>query len=223
MDRLIALSVLLVITLIGFLRLRSDYLTSRDELTRSQEYRDRFVKFAVALLEGQFNPGDHTWLLAGAQKMQQSVSLRIKYAYQPRYASYMVTNYELVPNTLLKIGQRGRLDSEIEQDIRTCDGVFTMLLGSLNNEVQSVKARYRSPMRWFPSGFAFILQTPARLLADFDLVSNRLIQRLFSTLLFRLLNGTLALITLFANLATVIAGWPQVRAFLHGILPGIVP
>src|SRR3954452_10291393 len=161
-NRLWALPLVIIACLFGVVSILLSRRSLRARAMRATQFTSNFRQFANALYhEGTFNPGLYEWLLKKSGTMQNEMgTLGEMSYYRPPFASYMITNYAVIFNT---IPERGRGTAH-EHMVATCDECLVRYAGFLEEMAAEVNRRLLNPFLWLREGARVILSFPFALL-----------------------------------------------------------
>jgi hypothetical protein len=209
LDRLIALLVLLTLAAFGFTAIWLRYRSQVADYDFVSDYLNRFVQFSA--MDNPSGRGEsYVWLLEHAVRAQCGLNTLSSISFRPAFQSYVVTNYQLLTNTLPRIARRDATTDEVNM----CADQLIMLRGTHFETLELTRRELRNPIRWLINGTRFVLQLPVLLLIQTDIVSGRAAERLFSSLFFRISSAVVWLISILSCVVTITTGWTQFKAII---------
>jgi len=76
----------------------------------------------------------------------------------------------------------------------------------------------KNPLIWFREGFREILSVPIFILSWFGIISNRTLNSIKNSLIYKVISGFIALVTLISGIVTIVVGYDQTIEFINRIL-----
>jgi len=71
---------------------------------------------------------------------------------------------------------------------------------------------------WFREGFREILSVPIFILSWFGIISNRTVNSIKDSLIYKVISGLIALVTLISGVVTIVVGYDQTLEFVKRLI-----
>lgn len=209
---------ILTIFIIGFVQVYLRHSRVVKKIDFAEEYRNKFVQFANKYFKkydryshsGDFDGELYVWLTKNVIKIQNHVGLFGVMSYKPAFQNYMINSYEIISNTILKF-REGQVENF---DVGAVDDCLLRYIGYLENYSKDTLKNLRNPIVWFREGFREILSIPIFILSSFGILSNRTVNSIKDSLIYKVIAGLIALVTLVSGLVTIIVGYDQAIEFV---------
>jgi hypothetical protein len=218
----IIISGILVIFIIGFVQVYNRHNRVVKKIDFAGEYRNKFVEFANKYFKthdrwsrsGDLDGEQYVWLTMNVSKIQNYLGTFGIMDYIAPFQTYKVSNYQIVINTLPKFR-----DGSIQDfDVNSVDDSLLRYIGHLEEYQKETQRNLRNPIIWFREGFRGILSIPIFILSWFGIISNRTLNSIKDSLIYKVISGLIALVTLVSGIVTIIVGYAQTLKFINRIL-----
>ncbi|MDN3204320.1 hypothetical protein [Algoriphagus sediminis] len=218
----IIISGILVIFIIGFVQVYNRHNRFVKKIDFAGEYRNKFVEFANKYFKnydrwsrsGNFDGEQYVWLTMNVSRIQNYLGTFGIMDYIAPFQTYKVSNYQIVINTLPKFR-----DGSIQDfDVTSVDDCMLRYIGHLEEYQKDTQRNLRNPIIWFREGFREILSIPIFILSWFGIISNRTLNSIKDSLIYKVISGLIALVTLVSGIVTIIVGYEQTLKFINKIV-----
>jgi len=218
----IIISGILVIFIIGFVQVYNRHNRVVKKIDFAGEYRNKFVEFANKYFKnydrwsrsGNFDGEQYVWLTMNVSRIQNYLGTFGIMDYIAPFQTYKVSNYQIVINTLPKFR-----DGSIQDfDVNSVDDSLLRYIGYLEEYQKETQRNLRNPVIWFREGFREILSIPIFILSWFGIISNRTLNSIKDSLIYKVISGLIALVTLVSGIVTIIVGYDQTLKFINKML-----
>lgn len=218
---IIILSILTVF-IIGFVQVYNRHNRVVKKIDFAGEYRNKFVKFSNKYFEnydrwsrsGNFDGEQYVWLTMNVCRIQNYVGTFGIMDYIAPFQTYKVSNYQIIINTIPKF----RDGSIKDFDVNSVDDSLLRYIGYLDEYQKDTQRNLKNPIIWFREGFREILSIPIFILSWFGIISNRTLNSIKDSLIYKVISGLIALVTLISSIVTIIVGYDQTLKFINTIL-----
>lgn len=218
---LIILSILTVF-IIGFVQVYNCHSRAVNKIDFAGEYRNKFVEFTNKYFQtydrwssaGDFDGELYVWLTMNVSKIQNYVGSFGVMSYKPAFQNYMINNYQIIINTIPKF-REGQVENF---DVGAVDDCLLRYIGYLEEYSKDAQKNLRNPFVWFREGFREILSVPIFILSWFGIISNRTVNSIKDSLIYKIISGLIALVTLVSGVVTIIVGYGQAIEFVNKYL-----
>lgn len=218
---IIILSILTVF-IIGFVQVYNRHNRVVKKIDFVGEYRNKFVKFSNKYFEnydrwsrsGNFDGEQYVWLTMNVSRIQNYVGTFGIMDYIAPFQTYKVSNYQIIINTIPKF----RDGSIKDFDVNSVDDSLLRYIGYLDEYQKDTQRNLKNPIIWFREGFREILSIPIFILSWFGIISNRTLNSIKDSLIYKVISGLIALVTLISSIVTIIVGYDQTLKFINTIL-----
>ena len=130
------------------------------------------------------------------------------------FQTYRVSNYQIVINTIPKF----RDGTVKDFDVNSVDDCLLRYIGYLEEYSQDTQKNLRNPIVWFREGFREVLSIPIFILNWFGIISNRTVNSIKDSLIYKVIAGLIALVTLVSGLVTIVVGYDQTLEFINRLI-----
>ena len=218
---LIILSILTVF-IIGFVQVYNRHLKVVKKIEFSGEYRNKFIEFSDKYFQtydrysrsGDFDGKLYVWLTMNVSKIQNYVGSFGIMSYKPAFQNYMINNYQIIINTIPKFRE-----GQVEKfDVGGVDDCLLRYIGYLKEYSKDTLKNLRNPIIWFREGFRALLSVPIFILGWFGIISNRTVNSIKDSLIYKVISGLIALVTLVSSIVTIVVGYHQTVEFVKRLL-----
>lgn len=213
---------ILTVFIIGFVQVYNRHSRVVKKIDFSGEYRNKFVEFANKYFQtydrysrsGDFDGELYVWLTMNVSKIQNYVGSFGVMSYKPAFQNYMINNYQIIINTIPKF-REGQVENF---DVGAVDDCLLRYIGYLEEYRKDTLKNLRNPIVWFREGFREILSVPIFILSWFGIISNRTVNSIKDSLIYKVIAGLIALVTLVSGLVTIVVGYDQTLEFINRLL-----
>lgn len=218
---LIISGILSVLT-IGFVQVYNRNSRVVKKIDFASEYRNKFVDFSNRYFKtydrwsrsGDFDDKLYVWLTMNVSKIQDYVGSFGEMTYKPAFQNYMINDYQIIINTIPKF-REGQIESF---DVGAVDDCLLRYIGHLEEYRKDTQKNLRNPFIWFREGFREIMSIPIFILSWFGIISNRTVNSIKNSLIYKVISGLIALVTLVSGVVTIIVGYDQTIEFVNRII-----
>lgn len=213
---------ILTVFIIGFVQVYNRHSRVVKKIDFADEYRYKFVEFSNKYFEsydrwsrsGNFDGEKYVWLTMNVSRIQNNLGTFGIMDYIAPFQTYKVSNYQIVINTIPKFR-----DGSIQDfDVNSVDDSLLRYIGYLNEYQKDTLRNLKNPFIWFREGFREILSIPIFILSWFGIISNRTLNSIKDSLIYKVVSGLFALVTLISGIVTIIVGYDQTLKFINKIL-----
>jgi hypothetical protein len=213
---------ILTVFIIGFVQVYNRHSRVVKKIDFAGEYRNKFVDFANKYFQtydrysrsGDFDGKLYVWLTMNVIKIQSNLGTFGVMDYIAPFQTYRVSNYQIVINTIPKF----RDGSVKDFDINSVDDCLLRYIGYLKEYSKDTLKNLRNPIVWFREGFREILSVPIFILSWFGIISNRTVNSIKDSLIYKVISGLIALVTLVSGLVTIVVGYDQTLEFVNRLI-----
>ena len=213
---------ILTVFIIGFVQVYNRHSGVVEKIDFAVEYRNKFVKFTNKYFQthdrysrsSDFDGELYVWLTMNVSKIQNYVGSFGVVSYKPASQNYMINNYQIIINTIPKF-REGRVWNF---DVGAVDDCLLRYIGYLKEYSKDTLKNLRNPIVWFREGFRKILSVPIFILSWFGIISNRTVNSITDSLIYKVIAGLFALVTLVSGLVTIVVGYEQTLEFVSRLL-----
>lgn len=213
---------ILTVVVIGFALVYNRHSRVIKKIEFAGEYRKKFVEFANKYFKtydrwsrsGDFDGELYVWLTMNVSKIQSYVGSFGEMTYKPAFQNYMINNYQIIINTIPKF-REGQVENF---DVGAVDDCLLRYIGHLEEYSKDTRKNLRNPIVWFREGFKEIMSIPIFILSWFGIISNRTVSSIKNSLIYKVISGLIALVTLVSGIVTIIVGYDQTREFIKKII-----
>lgn len=222
MTTAIIISGILFIFFIGFVQVYNRHKKVVKKIDFADEYRNKFVEFANKYFKthdrwsqsGDLDGELYVWLTMNVSRIQNYLGTFGIMDYIAPFQTYKVSNYQIVINTLPKF----RNGSIQDFDDNSVDDSLLRYIGYLEEHSKDTLKNLRNPIVWFREGFREILSIPIFILSWFGIISNRTLNSIKDSLIYKVISGLIALVTLISGIVTIVVGYDQTLKFISKLL-----
>jgi hypothetical protein len=213
---------ILTVFIIGFVQVYNRHSRVVKKIDFAEEYRNKFIEFSNKYFEtydrwsraDDFDGQLYVWLTINVSKIQGNLGPFGIMDYIAPFQTYSVSNYQIVINTIPKFR-----DGTIKDfDVNSVDDCLLRYIGYLKEYYQDTQKNLRNPIVWFREGFREVLSIPIFILNWFGIISNRTVNSIKDSLIYKVISGLIALVTLVSGLVTIVVGYDQTLEFVNRLL-----
>jgi len=210
---------ILTVFIIGFAQVYNRHSRVVKKIDFAGEYRSKFIEFSNKYFEtydhwsraGDFNRQLYVWLTMNVNKIQGNLGTFGIIDYITLFQTYRVS---IVINTIPKF----RDGTVKDFDVNSVDDCLLRYIGYLEESSQDTQKNLKNPIVWFREGFREVLSIPIFVLNWFKIISNRTVNSIKDSLIYNVLSGLIALVTLVSGLVTIVVGYDQTLEFVNRLL-----
>jgi len=218
----IIITTLIFILIAGFVKVYKQDRNLKKDHEFAFNYRNKFVQFANNYYKGYdrwIRTGNidselYVWLTKNVSKMQSDVGIFGYMDYIATFQTYQISNYQIIVNTIPKF--RDGLIQDL--DINSVDDCLLRYLGFLEERSISTQKHLRNPIIWFRIGFQEIISIPLFVLNWFGIFSSKTVNAIMNSIIYKLLTGVIALVTILSGLVTIIQGKEKTIEIINSFL-----
>lgn len=216
------ISGILAVFIIGFVQVYNHHSRVVKKIDFVGEYKNKFVEFANKYFQthdrysrsGDFDGELYVWLTMHVSKIQNYVGSFGVMSYKPAFQNYMINNYQIIINTIPKF-REGQVENF---DVGAVDDCLLRYIGYLKEYNKDTFKNLRNPIVWFREGFREILSVPIFILSWFGIISNRTVNSIKDSLIYKVFSGLIALVTLASGVVTIVVGYDQTLEIIHRLI-----
>lgn len=213
---------ILTVLIIGLVQVYNRHSRVVKKIDFAGEYRNKFIDFANKYFENYshwnrsetFDYKQYAWLTMNGDKIQNDVGSFGIMSYKPAFQNYMINDYCIIINTIPKF-QEGHI---VSFDVNSVDDCLLRHLGYLEDYSKDTLKNLRNPIVWFREGFRELLSVPIFILSWFGIISNRTVNSIKDSLIYKVISGLIALVTLVSGLVTIVVGYDQTLEFVNRLI-----
>lgn len=213
---------ILTVFIIGFVQVYNRHSRVVKKIDFAVEYRNKFIEFSNKYFEtydrwskaGDFDGQLYVWLTMNVSKIQGNLGTFGIMDFIAPFQTYRVSNYQIVINTIPKF----RDGTVKDFDVNSVDDCLLRYIGYLEEYSQDTQKNLRNPIVWFREGFREVLSIPIFILSWFGIISNRTVNAIKDSLIYKVISGLIALVTLVSGLVTIVVGYDQTLDFVKRLL-----
>ena len=213
---------ILTVFITGFVQVYNRHSRVVKKIDFAEEYRNKFVEFTNKYFKtyehysssGDFDGELYVWLTMNVNKIQNFVGSFGVVSYKPAFQNYMINNYQIIINTIPKF-REGKVKNI---DVGAVDDCLLRYIGYLEENSKDTLKNLRNPIIWFREGFREILSIPIFILSWFGIISNRTVNSINDSLIYKVIAGLIALVTLVSGLVTIVVGYEQTLEFVNRLI-----
>ncbi|MCZ2247767.1 MAG: hypothetical protein LC111_03300 [Bacteroidia bacterium] len=213
---------ILTVFIIGFVQVYNRHSRVVKKIDFAGEYRNKFIEFSNKYFEtydrwsraGDFDGQLYVWLTMNVSKIQGNLGTFGIMDYIAPFQTYRVSNYQIVINTIPKF----RDGTVKDFDVNSVDDCLLRYIGYLEEYSQDTQKNLKNPIVWFREGFREVLSIPIFVLNWFGIISSRTVNSIKDSLIYKVLSGLIALVTLVSGLVTIVVGYDQTLEFVNRLL-----
>ena len=210
---------ILTVFIIGFVQVYNRNSRVVKKIDFAGEYRNKFIEFSNKYFKtydrwsraGDFDGQLYVWLTTNVSKIQGNLGSFGIMDYIAPFQTYRVSNYQIIINTLPKF----RDGTVIDFDVNSVDDCLLRYIGYLEEYSQDTQNNLRNPIVWFREGFREVLSIPIFILNWCGIISNRIVNSIKDSLIFKVISGLIALVTLVSGLVTIVVSYDQTLEFVN--------
>lgn len=205
---------ILAVFIIGFVKVYNRHSRVIKNIVFASEYRSKFADFSKKYFKtyerrsrsGNFDYELYVWLTKNVSKIQNNIGSFGVVKYKPEFQ-----NYKIIINTIPKF-RNGHIKSF---DVEIVDDCLLRYIGHLEEDLKETQKDLRNPIVWFREGFKEIMSIPILILSWFGIISNQTVNSINNSLIYKVISGLIALITLVSSVVTIIVGYDQTIEFVN--------
>ena len=202
-STLIVLLAMLGLVAIGFYRMAGQIKVKANNLEFACEYLSKFRRLCSRYVDEKVLDDEcYQWLTGRGDRMQTQLAGQGMMHYRPAFASNSVY-LPVVLNTVPKF-RTGDIDVVLAS---TCDDCLVRNIGTLEHELEELKAGLLNPFICLREGVRFILSLPVYLLNWFGIISQGNTNSAIESKAFKFISGFVALIGFISSVIGIFTGW----------------
>jgi hypothetical protein len=223
MDKIIAISSVVGLLILGLIRILKDYFLFQEKIQSVTEFLNKFEDY----LESQGNDfNSYSWLMKKSPKVQSDMGgYGIAAQFRTPYAHhYTHVNYPLILNIIPEIRKELSQHSSLQNiaALREYEAIIHESIwhytGVLNEYLDQHKKRLKNPAIWFTEGISWLLLLPISILSWVGLFGETLVRKIARNQLFKILAGLVTLLGAVSTIMTIVIGWDAFMKTLKMIL-----
>jgi hypothetical protein len=213
---------ILILFVLGLIEVYKRHSRVVSKIDFAAEYRNKFIELANKYFQdcdrynrsGTLNNELYVWLTLNVSKIQSNVGTFGVMSYKPAFQNYIINNYQIIINTLPKFR-----DGQIQNfDVGSVDDCLIRYIGYLEEYKKETGKNVKNPIVWFREGFKEIISIPLFILSSFGIFSRRTVDSIMDSVIFKILAGLIALVTLVSGLVTIVVGYDQTVKFVIDLM-----
>jgi hypothetical protein len=209
---------ILTVFVVGFIQIFKRHSRVVKKIDFACEYRNKFIDFSNKYFKtydrwshaGDIDGETYVWLTKNVSKIQNYVGSFGEMAYKPAFQNYMINNYQTIINTIPKF-REGQVESF---DVGAVDDCLLRYIGHLEEYIKDTLRNLKNPVIWFREGFREIFSIPLFILNWFGIFSHRTVNNIMGSVIYKIIAGLFALVTLTSGLVTIIVGYEHTVEFI---------
>jgi len=213
---------ILIVFVIGFLKIFNRLSSIVKEIDFANEYRNKFVGFTNKYFanydqwrhSGNLDSELYVWLTMNVNKIQNILGSMGEMTFKPAFQNYFVPNYEIIINTIPKF-REGQVEAF---EVNSVDDCLLRYIGHQEENRKNISSFLKNPIIWFREGFREIFSLPLLILNWFGIFSIRTVYKIKNSLIYKVIAGFLALLSLISGLITIILGYDQTIIIINRFL-----
>ncbi len=159
--------------------------------------------------KGQIDHEKYVWLTKNSNKAQNILGQMGIVEYMAPFQRYVVSNYQVVLNTLPKFREHIQ-----DADIHLVDDALLRYIGIEEERYKILHKQFKNPIIWLQQGFKEFFSLPIYIINWFGIIPDRVVGRITSNIIFKVLAGIAGLVTFISGIVTIIQGKEQTIDFL---------
>ena len=213
---------IITVLIVGFIQVYNRHSRVVKKIEFAGQYRNKFIEFANKYFKihdrlsrsGDLDGELYVWLTMNVSKIQNYVGTFGVMSYKPAFQNYMINNYQIIINTIPKF-REGQVES---YDVGAVDDCLLRYIGYLEEYCKETLSNLSNPIIWFREGFREFLSIPIFIMNWFGIISNRTLNLIKYSLIYKVISGLIALVTLVSSVVTIIVGYDQILQFINRLL-----
>ncbi|MBX3165356.1 MAG: hypothetical protein KF900_12850 [Bacteroidetes bacterium] len=213
---------ILTVFIIGFVQVYDRHSRVVKKIDFAGEYRNKFIEFANKYFQtydrygrsGNLDRELYVWLTMNVSKIQSDLGTFGVMDYIAPFQTYRVSNHPIIINTIPKF----RNGSVKHFDTNSVDDCLLRYIGYIEEYSKDTQKNLKNPIVWFREGFREILSIPIFILNWFGIISNRTLNSIKDSFIYKAISGLIALVTLVSGVVTIIVGYDQTLEFVKRLL-----
>ena len=222
MITLLIITGIILVLLIGAIEVFKRHFRVINQINFADEYRNKFVELTNKFSQnyehfnhsGNLDNELYVWLTMNVNKIQSNVGSFGVMTYKPAFQNYMINNYQIIINTLPKF-REGKVENF---DVVSVDDCLLRYIGHLEECKKDTQKNVKNPIIWFREGFKEIISLPIFILSWFGIFSRKTVDNIKDSVVFKVIAGLIALVTLVSGLVTIVVGYDKTIEFLNKLL-----
>lgn len=218
MSGIIFIFVILAILVVGFIQVRKQHVTVIESVNFANDYRNKYIEFVNKYNKtfnhfnnsGKVDEVLYNWLTMKAYNIQITIGSFGIVSYQPPFGGYILRDYEIIVNVIPKF-RNGQIEP---LEITTLDDCLVRYIGYKESYRNDTVANLTNPIIWFREGIRDILSIPIFILSLFGIISNRTVNSIKESFIYKVIAGSIALTTLVSGLVIIVVGYDSTMRFL---------
>ena len=207
---------LITLLLTGFVSLFKDFMLLIEKRDLLVDFRQRFVKFAVAYFDkGKMSDKEYQWLLENVDEVSSILGGADTMTYRPAFVNYVINNYQLLINLIPSFNSSMGVHRD---DASSADSILARFIGTFNKYIEKSRKKLINPINWLTEGVATILSMPLFLLGQFGILGKNVYGKVRQSRLFGLLAGIIGLISTADAIYTIASGNSFTVEFIKKVL-----
>lgn len=225
MDKVIPISIVAVIIILGFITkcIELNAILKRIDFTNG--YRNKFIDLVNGIMShNTFNQQLYYELTTDVKAMQVELGSDGIIAYvTDNLKGFSTQNYQLLVNFLPELRNvLSERDSYImmnryNQSAQDCDDMFIRHLGTLKEMEKPIRKNLFNPISCFSEGIKFIVSLPILLLHWLGFISVETTCKLKRNWFIKLINVLITFVGFISGLMSIIMGWNDFLKILYKI------
>ena len=211
-EEVTALILLFLVAITGLIRIANRIRSLNQRISFANEF---FEKVEEYVKSGGRNIEVYSWLIHRSPKMQTSLG-RIGIAgYRPPYANYMLSNYQIILNTLPELRQALEdtlFASQAHEYYMLLQETLLRYTGVMSDLLEPQWGYLKNPIVWLREGVQLVLLVPLLLLEWAGLITSSTVSKFSGNLIFSIFSGIVTILGLLSAMITIVLGWEE---FVH--------
>lgn len=201
------LLVLFLIMMLGFIKIRREYIQVGNNLEFSSSFLEKLVKY---LESGGEDSVTYSWLVNRSQKLQRIMGTYGLMDYRPAFQNYYVRNHQIIINFIPELRRAFNSMFSGDQINFFADSIQESIVryaGSLEDRQTFIQKDLKNPIQWINEGIGTILKVPLDILYTFKLLSYGTVNSIAGSTLFKLVKLLAFILGLVSAIMTIFIGW----------------
>ena len=211
MDRILAISVIVLTAVLGFVRI---FRKVKDINSRTQ-FANEFMEQLSKYLNSNGEDYDtYSWLVHRSPKIQREMGVfGLLRNYRPPFSNLMFNNYDIILNILPEL--RNEFEEErLMRNTRTLRNYVALLnesilryMGDLSDRLEPLRKELKNPVIWLREGFSWVVLLPLTVLSWVGVLGETLLEKISRNPFFKLFAGIITLLGVVSSIMTIVIGW----------------
>lgn len=227
MGRVNVILGILGISIIGIIKIISDYKKMVNKINYSVEFLDKYREYANGVLQENINEELYQWIKLRSSKMQNMMgSYGIANSYQPPLSDLIYRNHQIIVNGLSEIRRSYSLVQNtgsslaygsLNEIVRMIDDCILLYVGHLNDLEEEIVSDIKNPFRWFREGIRFIVLLPISFLHWSGMINYNTYNKITNNLIVKIFTTIITLIGFISSIIGIVQGYDYLVIIFNNI------